>query len=67
MREPIRAIGMARTMINVALHLPRNMNTTNITTSKVIRMVFRRELMVLMMLSEESMTVEIWMSGGRLG
>ena len=53
--------------MNVALHLPRNMKTTSITTSRVIRMVSLNEPMVLTMLSEESMTVDILMSEGSEG
>ena len=62
--EASRAIGMERTIMKVALHLPRKMNTTSITTMKVMRMVSLRELMVFMILSEESITVVISMSEG---
>ncbi|CDC65189.1 unknown [Bacteroides sp. CAG:770] len=60
-------IGMERMMMNVALHLPRNTYTTSMTTRNVIMMVSFRELILLMILSELSMTVAIWISEGSVG
>ena len=65
-RDASRAIGILRTTIRVPLHLPRNRKTTSITTRKVIRIVSTRDLMVLMMFLEESTTVVICISEGRL-
>ena len=64
--EPRSAIGMERTMMKVALHLPRNRKTTSITTRRVMIMVSFRELMVLMIFVEPSTTVVILMSEGRV-
>ena len=64
--EASSAIGMDSTMMNVALHRPRNTNTTSMTTRNVIRMVSLRVLIVLMILSEESTTVVISISEGRV-
>ena len=63
--EASRAIGMLSTTMRVPLRRPRKRNTTSITTRKVIRMVFFRELMVRRMLSELSTTVVMRMSAGR--
>ena len=60
-----REIGIARTMMKVALHLPRKRYTTSITMRNVTRIVSFKELSVLRMLSELSTTVLIWMSEGR--
>ena len=51
--------------MKVARQRPRNTKTTSITTRNVMMIVSRRVLIVLMMLSEESMTVSMWMSEGR--
>ena len=65
-RDARRAIGILSITIRVPLHLPRNRNTTSMTTRKVIRMVSIRDLMVLRMFLEESTTVVILISDGRL-
>ena len=61
-----REIGIASTMMNVALHRPRKRNTMRATTRKVIIIVSFRELMELMMFRELSTTVVIFMSEGRV-
>ena len=66
MIDASREIGIARTMMNVALHLPRKRNTMSATTRKVIIIVSFRELMELMMFRELSTTVVIFMSEGRV-
>ena len=65
--EPIRAMGMASTMMKVARQRPRKMNTTSITTSMVMIMVLRSDLMVLMILSDESITSTSSISEGSVG
>ena len=62
--DAIRDIGMESMMMNVALHLPRKTYTTSITTKKVIMMVSFNELILFLMLLEESMTVSILISVG---
>src|SRR5574344_3150564 len=66
MMEASREIGIARRMMKVERHLPRNMNTTRATTRKVIKMVSFNELMELMMLRELSFTTWILISEGRV-
>ena len=58
-RDASNEIGMVRTMISVALHLPRKTYTTSITRMNVMMMVSFRELILLMILSELSTTVSI--------
>ena len=57
---------MESTTMSVPLSLPRNRNTTIITTRKVMMMVSRSDLMVRRMSSELSTTWVILMSEGRL-
>ena len=57
---------MVRIMINVALHRPRNTNTTNITIMKVMKMVSFRLSIVFKMLVEVSMITPNLTSEGRL-
>ena len=64
--EASKAIGILNTTMRVPLQRPRKTYTTSITTRKVIRMVSFRELMVLMIWSDESMTVTKEKSDGRV-
>ena len=57
---------MVRIMINVALHRPRNTNTTNITITKVMKMVSFRLSIVFKILVEVSMMTPNLTSEGRL-
>ena len=64
--EASRAIGILRTTMRVPLQRPRKTYTTSITTRKVIIMVSFKESMVLMILSDVSMTVTKEKSAGRV-
>ena len=64
--EASKAIGILNTTMRVPLQRPRKTYTTSITTRKVIIMVSFKESMVLMMWSEESMTVTKEISDGRV-
>ena len=57
MTEATNEIGIERTMITVALHLPKKINTTAITTKKVIMIVSFNELIVSMIFVEPSMMI----------
>ena len=65
-KEAINEIGMVRMMINVALHRPRNTNTTSITMMKVMKMVSFRLSIVFKMLVEVSRITPNLTSEGRL-
>ena len=66
-REPSNAIGIERTMMNVALHLHKKTNTTSMTTRRVMIMVSLRELIVFRISEELSTTSVILISEGRVG